>query len=101
MFFVAGDWPNPGCCMNSTAVVFALLLGFAITMAIQSARIARERDKAVGAERVAAEQRNMAEQARNAERKQRDAAVQARNAEQNQRLLAEANLKYANKGVSE
>ena len=101
--------------MNSTAVVFALLLGFAITMAIQSARIARERDKAVGTERVAAEQRNaaerarvaereqrnMAEQARNDERKQRDAAVQARNAEQNQRLLAEANLKYANKGVSE
>jgi len=32
--------------------------GFAITMAIQSARVARERDKAVAAERAAAEQRN-------------------------------------------
>jgi serine/threonine protein kinase len=91
------------------AMVFALLLGFAIMMAMQSARIARERDKAVAAERVAAEQRdaaeqarnaereqrNAAEQARNAEREQRDAVEQARNAEQEQRLLAEANLKRA------
>ena len=69
--------------------VFALLLGFAITMAMLSARIARERDKAVAAERVAAEQRNAAEQARNAEREQRDATEQARNDEQKQRLLAE------------
>ena len=88
----------------SLAALFTLLLGFAITMAMQSARIARERDKAVAAERVAAEQRdaaeqarnaereqrNATEQARNAEREQRDAAEQARNAEQEQRLLAEA-----------
>src|SRR5262245_36518890 len=91
------------------AMVFALLLGFAIMMAMQSARIARERDKAVAAEQVAGEQRdaaeqarnaereqrNAAEQARNAEREQRDAVEQARNAEQEQRLLAEANLKRA------
>jgi hypothetical protein len=61
-------------------------------MAALLARIARERDKAVAAERVAAEQRDAAEQARNAEREQRDAAEQARNAEQEQRLLAEINL---------
>ncbi len=93
----------------SLAAAFVLLLGFAITMAMQSARITRERDKAVGAERVAAEQRdaaeqarnaerdqrNAAEQARNAEREQRNAAEQARNAEQEQRLLAEANLDRA------
>ncbi|HYW74101.1 MAG TPA: protein kinase, partial [Pyrinomonadaceae bacterium] len=77
------------------AMVFALLLGVAIMMAMQSARIARERDKAVAAERVAAEQRDVAQQARNAEREQRDAVEQARNAEQEQRLLAEANLKRA------
>jgi eukaryotic-like serine/threonine-protein kinase len=91
------------------AAVFVLLLGFAITMAIQSTRIARERDKAVMAERVVAEQRDAIEKARNAEREQRYAAEQARNAErelrgvaeqarkdeQEQRLLAEANLKSA------
>ena len=79
----------------SLAAVFTLLLGFAITMAMQSTRIARERDKAVAAERVAAEQRDAAEQARNAEREQRAAAEQSRNDEQEQRLLAEANLKSA------
>src|SRR5262245_15214180 len=79
----------------SLATVFALLLGFAITMAALSARIARERDKAVAAERAAAEQRDAAEQARNAERVQRAAAEQSRNDEQEQRLLAEANLKSA------
>src|SRR5262245_2621043 len=79
----------------SLAAVFMLLLGFAITMAMQSTRIARERDQAVVAERAAAEQRDAAEQARNAERGQRAAAEQARNAEQEQRLLAEANLKSA------
>ncbi|MGH9844634.1 MAG: serine/threonine protein kinase, partial [Blastocatellia bacterium] len=77
------------------AALFVLLLGFATTMAVQSARIARERDKAVAAERAAAEQRDAAEQARNAEREQRSAAEQARNAEQEQRLLAEANLERA------
>lgn len=60
----------------SLAVVFALLWGFVITLALQSTRIARERDKA-----VAAEQRDAAERARNAEREQRDAAEQARNGE--------------------
>src|SRR5262249_32448334 len=65
------------------------------TTARQSARIARERDKAVAAERVANEQRDAAEQARNAEREQRAAAEQARNDEQEQRLLAESNLKSA------
>src|SRR5882672_3649947 len=79
----------------SLAMVFALLLGFAITMTRQSARVARERDRAVAAERAAAEQRDAAEQSRNAEREQRNAAEQARNAEQEQRLLAEANLKRA------
>src|SRR5262245_2724929 len=79
----------------SLGTVFALLLGFAITMAALSARIARERDKAVAAERAAAEQRDAAEQARNAERVQRAAAEQSRNDEQEQRLLAEANLKSA------
>src|SRR5262245_50447476 len=79
----------------SLAAVFTLLLGFAITMAMQSRRIARERDKAVAAEQMAAEQRDAAVQARNAEREQRGAAEQARNAEQEQRLLAEANLKSA------
>src|SRR5262245_5405202 len=74
----------------SLVAVFMLLLGFAITMAMQSTRIARERDKA-----VAAEQRDAAEQARNAEREQRAAAEQSRNDEQEQRLLAEANLKSA------
>ena len=77
------------------AALFVLLLGFATTMAVQSTRIARERDKAVAAERAAAEQRDAAEQARNAEREQRGAAEQARNAEQEQRLLAEANLERA------
>lgn len=79
----------------SLAAVFMLLLGFAITMAMQSTRIARERDKAVAAERVAAEQRDAAERARGAEQEQRAAAEQARNNEQEQRLLAEANLKSA------
>src|SRR5262249_16991760 len=79
----------------SLAAGFTMLLGFAIPMAMQSTRIARERDKAVAAERVAAEQRDAAEQARNAEREQRAAAEQSRNAEQEQRLLAEANLKSA------
>src|SRR5262245_54428409 len=79
----------------SLAAVFTLLLGFAITMAMQSRRIARERDKAVAAEQMAAEQRDAAVQARNAEREQRGAAEQARNAEQEQRLLAEVNLKSA------
>jgi serine/threonine protein kinase len=79
----------------SLATVFALLLGFAVTMARQSTRIARERDKAVAAERVAAEQRDAAERARNAEREQRAAAEQARNDEQEQRLLAEDHLKNA------
>ena len=70
-------------------------MGFAVTMARQSTRIARERDKAVTAERVAAEQRDAAERARNAEREQRAAADQARNDEQEQRLLAEDHLKDA------
>ncbi len=77
------------------AAMFVLLMGFAVILAMQSARIARERDKAVAAERAAAEQRDVAEQSRNAEREQRDAAEQARNAEQDQRLLAEANLLHA------
>src|SRR5262245_1635194 len=77
------------------AAVFALLLGFAITMTALSARIARERDKAVAAERAAAEQRDAAEQARSAEREQRNVAERATNAEQEQRLLAEANLNQA------
>ncbi len=77
------------------ATLFMLLLGFAITMAAQSARIARERDKAVAAELAAEQQRDAAEQARNAERDQRTATEQARNAEQEQRLLAEANLARA------
>jgi eukaryotic-like serine/threonine-protein kinase len=71
------------------AAVFGLLLGFAITMAMQSTRIARERDKAVAAEQMAAEQRDATEKARNAEREQRDAAEQAGAAEQEQRMLAE------------
>jgi eukaryotic-like serine/threonine-protein kinase len=79
----------------SLATVYALLLGFAVTMATQSARIARERDKALAAERAAAEQRDAAEQARSAEREQRNAAERASNAEQEQRLLAEANLERA------
>jgi WD40 repeat protein/serine/threonine protein kinase len=77
------------------AALLVSLMGFAVTMAMQSARIVRERDKAVASERSAAEQRDVAEQSRNAEREQRDAAEQARNAEQEQRLLAEANLKHA------
>lgn len=61
--------------------LFVLLVGFAITMTVQSARIARERDRAIAAERLEAEQRDKAEKARNAEREQR--------------LLAESNLKRA------
>jgi len=76
------------------AAVFTLLLGFAIMMAMQSARIAHERDKAVAAEQMASEQRDATEKARNAEREQRNAAEQARNAEQEQRMLAEANIEW-------
>ena len=62
-------------------VLFLVLVGFAITMTVQSARIARERDRAVAAEKLEAEQRQRAEEARNAEREQR--------------LLAESNLERA------
>lgn len=61
--------------------LFVLLVGFAITMTVQSARVARERDRAVEAERLEVEQRDRAEKARNAEREQR--------------LIAEGNLKRA------
>ncbi len=63
------------------AVLFLVLVGFAVTMTVQSARIARERDRAVAAEKLEAEQRERAEQARNAEREQR--------------LQAESNLERA------
>ena len=63
------------------SALFLVLVGFAVTMTIQSARIARERDRAVAAEKQEAEQRERAEQARNAEREQR--------------LLAESNLERA------
>jgi WD40 repeat protein/serine/threonine protein kinase len=79
----------------SLAAVFTLLLGFAITMAMQSARIARERDKAVAAERAAAEQRNAAEQASNAEREQRADAEAQRLAAVEQRQLAEEQKVFA------
>src|SRR5262249_6426294 len=77
------------------ATVFVLLLGFAITMAAQSARIARERDKAVAAERVAEKQRELAVVAQNAEHEEHIVAKNARDAEQEQRLIAEANLRRA------
>jgi eukaryotic-like serine/threonine-protein kinase len=70
------------------AALFVVLLGFAITMAVQSMRIAGERDRALAAEQVAAEQRVAAEQ-------QRTSAEQARHAEQAQRLSAEANFQRA------
>src|SRR5262249_52480304 len=83
----------------SLAAVFALLLGFAITMAMQSARIARERDRAVAAERAAAEQRDGAGQARNAEREQRNGAGQAPNAAREKRNGAGKSPKAQQKKV--
>ena len=57
------------------ASALALLIASSIFgLAAQAARIARERDKAVAAERFAAEQRDLAEQSRDAERRQRQLA---------------------------
>jgi WD40 repeat protein/serine/threonine protein kinase len=70
------------------AALFVVLVGFAITMTVQSMRITAQRDKAIAAERVAAEQRDAADQ-------QRTAAEQMRHAEQTQRLSAEANFQRA------
>ena len=70
------------------AAVFALLLGFAITMAMQSARIARERDKAVAAERVAAEQRLLAEANLKIAEEQRALAEEQRKVAERQRTEA-------------
>lgn len=71
------------------AVVFLLLLGFALTMAAQSARIRRERDKALAAERMSEEERDLAEQARTAEQKQRLLAEANSNRAEEQRLIAD------------
>src|SRR5262245_661885 len=76
--------------------LFVLLLGFGVTMAVQSARIARERDKAVAAEQMAATQRDTAERARGVAIAAQNAAEQARKAEEEQRLAAETNLALAN-----
>jgi serine/threonine-protein kinase len=78
------------------AVVSLLIIGFGVTMAVQSARIARERDRAVIAKQQATEQRAQAE-------RERDRAVaaeqladerlaeaeRARDAERRQRRRAE------------
>lgn len=81
------------------AAVLLLIIGFGVTMALQSARIARERDRAVAAEQVAAQQRTAAEGERDraiaaeqAAAQQKAEAERARDAERAQRQLAEANL---------
>ncbi|HMX25741.1 MAG TPA: tetratricopeptide repeat protein [Blastocatellia bacterium] len=63
------------------AALVLLVMSSIFGLAAQASRIARERDKAVVAERLAAEQRLLAEQSRDAERRQRQ--------------LAEANLQRA------
>ena len=66
----------------SALTIVLLLVGFSIVTLIQSRRIARERDKAVTAERLQSQER--------------DKAIAAGKAEQEQRLKAESSLVRAN-----
>ncbi len=84
--------------------IFTIVIGFGITMAVQSVRIARERDRALTAEQLAADKRTEAESERDraiaAERlaaEQRSEAERARDAERQQRQLAEHLLGRAEK----
>ncbi len=77
----------------AVAAAFAVLvIGSIFSLTAQATRIARERDRAVGAERLAADQRTQAERARDAERGQRQQAEAnlQRATDAEQRALAEA-----------
>jgi eukaryotic-like serine/threonine-protein kinase len=75
-----------------SAVFLVLVIGFAVTMAVQSAQIARERDRAIAAEQLATQQRAEAERERDRAVSAEQLAELARDAEQSQRQRAEINL---------
>jgi serine/threonine protein kinase/tetratricopeptide (TPR) repeat protein len=77
------------------SVLFTFIVAFAIIAALQSARIARERDRALTAEKLTKEQRDRAIEAEQIEANQRKIAEEARIGEQKQRLIAETNVKRA------
>lgn len=81
----------------SVAIIFLMLLGFAVVMAAQSARLARERDRAVKAEQIAEEQKNDAERSRQAEQKQRLIAEENLNRAEEQQIIAEKEKALAEK----
>lgn len=90
------------------SIIFTIVIGFAITMAVQSVRLARERDRALSAEQLAADKRAEAESERDraiaAEllaAEQRGEAERARDAEKEQRQRAETLLSRAVKAEEE
>ena len=85
--------------VGMAAVFWLLVIGYGVTLFVQSARLTRERDRAVAAEQLTAQQRTQAERERDraiaAERlaaEQRAEAEGARDAERAERRRAEALL---------
>jgi serine/threonine protein kinase/Tfp pilus assembly protein PilF len=76
-------------------MLFLFLASLGITMTLQSARIARERDLALAARRMAVEARDRALASEKAASEARLRAEEAQAGERSQRLAAEANLERA------
>ncbi|HLG14769.1 MAG TPA: serine/threonine-protein kinase [Blastocatellia bacterium] len=81
--------------VGMAAAVLSLMIAIGAILAAQSARIARERDRAVAAEQVAAQQRTAAESERDRAIAAERVSERARDAERTQHNIAEANLARA------